>query len=93
MWLNVPLRAVVGAPIAALALLASACGGGISEAEFVDELVDGGLDRATAQCIADGVQAAGFELADVTDEALGDEDPPAAVVDVTLDCVLAADDG
>ena len=60
--------------------------------EFVDKLVEGGLDEPTAQCITDGIQAAGIDLNDVTDEELGDDDPPQEVIDVTFECVLGASD-
>ena len=95
MRLNLPLRAFAVALFAAFTLALSACSSSISEDEFVDQLVEGGLDQATAQCITDGIQAAGIDLNDVTDEALGDDDPPQEVIDVTFDCVLGSteDDG
>ena len=87
---NLPLRAWFTALFASFALVLSACSSSISEEEFVDKLVEGGLDEPTAQCITDGIQAAGIDLNDVTDEALGDDDPPQEVIDVTFECVLAA---
>ena len=90
MRLNLPLRAFFVALFAAFALFVSGCSSSISEEEFVDQLVEGGLDVETAQCITDGIQAAGIDLNDVTDQALGDDDPPPEVIDVTLECVLAA---
>lgn len=92
MRLNLPLRVWFTALFAAFALVLSACSSSISEEEFVDKLVDSGLDEPTATCITDGIQAAGIDLNDVTDEALGDDDPPQEVLDVTFECVLAASD-
>lgn len=92
MRLNLPLRVWFTALFAVFALVLSACSSSISEEEFVDKLVDSGLDEPTATCITDGIQAAGIDLNDVTDEALGDDDPPQEVLDVTFECVLAASD-
>lgn len=77
---------------AGLALIASACGSGVSEDDFRAELVDEGLSEDQANCIIDGLSDAGIPLADITDDALGDDDPPAEVMDITMDCVFAGMD-
>ena len=73
--------------VAPLVLSLAACGGGISEDEFRSELTDGGLSTEQANCIIDGLGAAGIPLEDVTDQALGDDDPPQEVIDITIACV------
>lgn len=87
MRLNLPTLPALGAVIAASALTLSACGGGISEDDFRKELTDSGLSTEQANCIIDGILDAGIALEDVTDEALGDDDPPQEVIDVTVACI------
>ena len=57
--------------VGALALLATACGGDITEDEFKDQLTEDGLvTDEQAQCIVDGLGEAGISLQSVTDEEL-----------------------
>ena len=79
--------ALVVSSVVASALLLTACGSGISEDEFRSELTDSGLSTEQANCIIDGLGDAGIPLEDVTDQALGDDDPPQEVIDITIACV------
>ncbi len=77
--------------VGALALVASACGGDITEDEFKDQLMeDGVVDEEQAQCIVDGLNDAGISLQSVTDEELGDDPLPAAATAVVTDCLLSS---
>ena len=76
--------------VGAIALLASGCGGGVSEDSFRSELIDTGLTEDQANCIINGLSGAGIALEDVTDEALGDNDPPQEVIDITIECVMGS---
>lgn len=79
--------ALVAAFAVTFALALAACGGGISEDEFRTELTDSGLTADQANCIIDGLGDVGIPLEDVTDQALGDADPPQEVIDITIACV------
>ena len=74
--------------VAALALVASACGGAITEDEFRSQLVDQGMSTDEANCIIEGLTEAGIELDDMTDQALGDDDPPPEAIDISVACLL-----
>lgn len=80
------------APIFALGVALTACGGGYDRAEFVDELVtEGGgvIDETQANCIADGLEA------QIGVDRLGDRGSLTAeeegiVTSVTTDCILGS---
>jgi len=75
--------------IGVLALVASACGGDITEQEFKDQLMeDGGVTSEQADCVVEGLQEAGISLQSVTDEELGDNDPPPEALEVIFACLL-----
>lgn len=78
--------------VGAIGLLATGCGGGVSEDSFRSELIDTGLTEDQANCIINGLSGAGIALEDVTDEALGDNDPPQEVIDITVECVMVSAD-
>jgi len=82
------MKRIMTVMIAALALVASACGGAISEDEFRTQLVDQGMSTDEANCIIEGLAEAGIALDDMTDQALGDNDPPAEAIDVSVGCLL-----
>ena len=75
--------------VAALALLASACGGGATDEEFKAELTkDGFFTNEQADCVVDKLNAAGINPGDLTDQALGDEEPPAEAIAITTECLM-----
>jgi hypothetical protein len=77
--------------VGALALLASACGGDITEDEFIEQLTeDGQITDEQAQCIVDGLGEAGISLQSVTDEELGDGPLPAGAAAVVSECMFAS---
>ncbi len=77
---------------AALALLASACGGGPTDEEFKAELTkDGFFSDEQADCVVEKLHEAGINPGDLTDQALGDNDPPAEAVAITTECLLGGD--
>ena len=75
--------------VAALALLASACGGGATDEEFKAELTrDGVFTDDQADCVVDKLNAAGINPGDLTDQALGDDEPPAEALAITTECLF-----
>ena len=77
--------------VGALALLATACGGDITEDEFKDQLTEDGLvTDEQAQCIVDGLGEAGISLQSVTDEELGGDPLPADAAAVVTECMFAS---
>lgn len=84
-----PMRRTMMILLGALALIASACGGDITEEEFIDQLTeDGTFSEESAQCVVDGLNEAGISLQSVTDEELGDGPLPADAASVVTECVL-----
>jgi len=75
---------------AAFALLVSACGGGAATAEDLKEEMtkDGLITDEDADCIIDKLVEAGINPGDLTDGALGDNDPPPEVIGITTECLL-----
>lgn len=76
-----------GALLALLALSLTACGGGYDRQEAIDDLIDGGLDEATAECVVDGMEE------EFGEDKLGSNDDPtdeelAIIEDISLDCVF-----
>ena len=83
------LRRTTTILLGALALIASACGGDITEEEFIEQLTeDGTFSEESAQCVVDGLNEAGISLQSVTDEELGDNPPPAEAIEILTSCVL-----
>ena len=77
--------------VGALALLATACGGDITEDEFKDQLMEDGLvDEEQADCIVEGLNEAGISLQSVTDEELGDDPLPEEATAVVTECLLSS---
>ena len=75
--------------IGALALGATGCGADISEAEFKTRLTaDGLINEQQAQCIVDGLGAAGIALQSVTDDELGDDSLPEQAQAVVTGCMV-----
>ena len=76
--------------VGALALLATACGGDITEDEFIEQLTeDGTFTDESAQCVVDGLNAAEISLQSVTDEELGDDPLPDEAAAIVGECLLA----
>lgn len=74
--------------VAALALLATACGGATDE-EFKAELTkDGFFTDEQADCVVDKLNEAGINPGDLTDQSLGDNEPPAAAIAITTECLM-----
>ena len=73
-----------------VALVAASCGGDATE-DFRATLVDDGFTQAQADCVLDGFDEAGIDPADLTDEALGDDAPPAEAIDITVGCLDVSD--
>lgn len=71
--------------VGVLALVVSSCAS--TEEQFKDSLIDQGFTESEAQCVIDELEAAGIDPADVTDEALGDDPPPAEAIAATIECV------
>ena len=67
-------------------LVATACGGSYDRQEFLDELIEGGLDETTATCIVDATEAEFGEdrLAERGDLTAEEEDQ---LTTITFDCV------
>ncbi|MEM9467492.1 MAG: hypothetical protein AAGA90_19110 [Actinomycetota bacterium] len=77
--------------VGALAFIATACGGDITEEEFKDQLTeDGFISDDQAQCIVDGLGDAGISLQSVTDEELGNDPLPAEAAEVVTECMLSS---
>lgn len=74
---------------AALALLATACGGGPTDEEFKAQLTDGGFfSDEQADCVVEKLHEAGINPGDLTDQSLGDDEPPAEAIAITTECLF-----
>lgn len=73
-----------------VALVAASCGGDATE-DFRATLIDDGFTEAQADCVLDGFDETGIDPADLTDEALGDDAPPAEAIDITVGCLTGVD--
>jgi len=74
----------------ALAVLGAACSSSITREEAVQDFVDEGFEQATAVCILDDIEAAGFTL----DDLVGDElstGLEAAISGAVNGCLTGAD--
>ena len=74
---------------AIVALLAGACSS--TEEQFRDSLIDDGFSEEQADCTLDGLEEAGIDPADLTDEALGDDEPPLEALEITAACFMGMD--
>lgn len=70
-------------------LLSGACSS--TEEQFRDSLIDDGFSEEQADCTIDGLEEAGIDPADLTDENLGDDDPPIEALEITAACFLGMD--
>ncbi len=73
--------------VGVLALLATACGSSTEE-QFRASLIDEGVTEDQADCIISALEDAGINPESLTDQALGDNEPPAAAVEATLSCMF-----
>jgi len=74
---------------AVLALLATACAGGATDEDFKAELTkDGMFTDEQADCVVDKLNEAGINPGDLTDQALGDDDPPIEAIAITTECLM-----
>ena len=71
---------------AIVALFAGACSS--TEEQFRDSLIEDGFTEEQADCTLEGLEDAGIDPADLTDDALGDAEPPAEAVEITAACFL-----
>ncbi|MEO0492530.1 MAG: hypothetical protein AAF081_03850 [Actinomycetota bacterium] len=72
--------------LAAIALLASACSS--TDEQFRDSLIDGGFTDEQADCAMEKLDEIGIDPESITDEALGDADPPIEAVEAVASCLL-----
>jgi len=73
----------------AVALFATACGGGATDEDFKAELTkDGFFTDEQADCVVDKLNEAGINPGDLTDQALGDDDPPIEAITITTECLI-----
>ncbi len=70
-----------------IALLASACGSSTEE-QFRASLIEEGISEDQADCIIENLEEAGIDPESLTDEALGDNEPPAEAIEATFACML-----
>ncbi|NCG38259.1 MAG: hypothetical protein GWP48_12165 [Actinobacteria bacterium] len=74
---------------AVFALLATACAGGATDEDFKAELTkDGMFSDEQADCVVDKLNEAGINPGDLTDQALGDDDPPIEAITITTECLI-----
>ncbi|MEM8708708.1 MAG: hypothetical protein AAGE98_19755 [Actinomycetota bacterium] len=72
--------------LAAILLLASACSS--TDEQFRDSLVDEGFTEEQADCAIEKLNEIGIDPESITDEALGDDDPPMEAIEAVASCVL-----
>ncbi len=85
------MRRVLLIAVCGLALLAGACGSSSDadvRAQVRAEMMADGATEEQVDCTLDAVEAAGIELASLTEEALGDDDAPPEAVDAALACIF-----
>ena len=71
-----------------VALLAGACSS--TDEQFRESLLDDGFSEEQADCVLDGLDAAGIDPADLTDQALGNDLPPEEALEVTAACFFGS---
>lgn len=81
------MKKITTALMALSFLLLSACGSSYDREDFVSELMESDIDRPTAECVADGVEA------QIGEDRLNDRGDLTAeeneiLVDITFECVL-----
>ncbi|MEM1335615.1 MAG: hypothetical protein AAGG08_19395 [Actinomycetota bacterium] len=72
--------------LAAILLIASACSS--TDEQFRDSLVDEGFTEEQADCAIEKLNEIGIDPESITDEALGDDDPPMEAIEAVASCVL-----
>ncbi|MFQ5558151.1 MAG: hypothetical protein ACE5GB_11675 [Acidimicrobiales bacterium] len=77
------------AAVAAITLLATACGGS-AEDDFREQMGEVGFDDQTIDCIIGELDAAGLSVSDVSDSALGEADIPPAAQNAITSCLAGA---
>ncbi len=76
---------LVGLAMAA-ALGLAACGGSYDRQDAIDDLIEGGLDEATAVCVVDGIEENfSIERLESTGDLTAEEE--ATLTDITLECL------
>lgn len=75
--------------LAAILLIASACSS--TEEQFRDSLVDGGFTDEQADCAMEKLDELGIDPETLTDDALGDDEPPQAATEAVASCLLGID--
>ncbi len=76
-----------GACAAAVALLLGACGASYDREEAIADLEEGGLDRATAECVIDGVEDSfGIDRLESTDDLTSEDE--AILFEIMTECLV-----
>ncbi len=75
-----------GACAATIAMLLGACGASFDRDEAIADLEEGGLDRATAECVVDGVEDSfGIDRLESTDDLTSEDE--AILFEIMTNCI------